>query len=75
MKIKEICPSERPREKMLRAGGRETSTGDLLAVILRTGVPGTSAADLAQMILSEAGGKLSVLSGMSIERLCRMKKS
>ena len=73
MKMKDLCPSERPREKMLHSGARATSSGDLLAILLRTGVPGTSAADLAQLILSSVDGKLSVLSGMSIERLCRIK--
>jgi len=73
MKIMDFCPAERPREKMLRVGAREMGTGELLAVLLRTGVPGTSALDLAQLMLAEAEGKLTLLSGMSVERLCRMK--
>ena len=37
MKMKEICVSERPREKMLAKGAAALSEAELLAVLLRSG--------------------------------------
>ena len=51
MKIKEWEPSERPREKLLREGEHRLSNTELLAILLRTGVKGESAFDIARGIL------------------------
>jgi len=44
---------DRPREKLLRNGEHTLSDSELLAIILRTGIKGQSALDLARIILLE----------------------
>lgn len=40
--------AERPREKLLQLGPASLSDAELLAIFLRTGLPGLSAVDLAR---------------------------
>tara|TARA_B110001452_G_scaffold55396_1_gene42746 strand:- start:256 stop:909 length:654 start_codon:yes stop_codon:yes gene_type:complete len=47
---------ERPREKLLSKGAAALSDAELLAIFLRTGLPGITAIDLARGLLSEFGG-------------------
>ncbi len=47
---------ERPREKLLLRGAQALSDAELLAIFLRTGLPGKSAVDLARELLQEFGG-------------------
>ena len=62
--------TERPREKLL-AGGAETLTeAELLAVLLRHGVAGASALDLARSLLLEFGSLRGLLSAER-EEVCR----
>lgn len=70
MKIKDLCESERPREKLLSMGAETLSNGELLAVLLRSGTADMSAVDLARTLLSRAGGKLGKLMTMSPGRMC-----
>ncbi|WP_273431391.1 DNA repair protein RadC [Chitinibacter tainanensis] len=49
-------PSEsRPREKLLQRGASALSDAELLAIFLRVGLPGKSAVELAQDLLSHFG--------------------
>ena len=52
MKIKDLCESERPREKMMRFGPASLSDGELIAVLLRSGSRTDSALDLSQRLLA-----------------------
>lgn len=70
MKLKEMVPSERPREKMLKNGAKALSNAELLAVMLRTGTLGTNVLDLSMKLLEKAHGNLELLAGMSVEKLC-----
>lgn len=54
--IKDLPVDERPRERLARAGEGALSTTELVAIILRTGVGGESALDLARRLLSRYGG-------------------
>ncbi|EXJ17167.1 RadC family protein [Imhoffiella purpurea] len=56
MTIKDWPQDERPREKLLAHGAEALSDAELLAIFLRTGVPGKSAVDLARELLSSFGG-------------------
>lgn len=47
---------ERPREKLLKAGPKALSDGELLAVVLGSGVAGADALSLARELLARAGG-------------------
>jgi len=46
---------DRPREKLLKYGEHSLTNSELLAILLRTGVKGTSAVDLARKILDKFG--------------------
>jgi len=48
--------SERPREKAERLGVASLSDAELLAIFIRTGVPGKNAMDVASDLLRDCGG-------------------
>lgn len=56
MAITEWPQAERPREKLLARGPDALSDAELLAIFLRTGVPGKTAVDLARDLLARFGG-------------------
>ena len=51
--IKNWPKEDRPREKLLKKGSRSLSNSELLAILLRVGVKGQSAIDLAREILKK----------------------
>lgn len=53
--IKSWPEDDRPREKLLKRGARALSNSELLAILLRTGVKGASAIDLARQMLDKFG--------------------
>jgi DNA repair protein RadC len=53
--IKSWPEDDRPREKLLKRGANALSNSELLAILLRTGVAGTSAIDLARQMLDKFG--------------------
>src|SRR5512133_939733 len=53
--IKNWPPADRPREKLLRSGAGVLSNSELLAILLRTGARGTSAIDLARLMMEKFG--------------------
>jgi DNA repair protein RadC len=53
--IKSWPQDDRPREKLLKRGPGALSNSELLAILLRTGVAGVSAIDLARKILDKFG--------------------
>ena len=54
--VKDLDPSERPRERLLELGPGALSNAELLAILLRTGVTGLMVTDLARDLLREYGG-------------------
>jgi DNA repair protein RadC len=54
--LREMAPDERPREKLKLRGAAALSDGDLLAIILNTGIVGETVTDLAQRLLAQYGG-------------------
>lgn len=52
----DMAPEDRLREKLLARGAEVLGTNELLAVVLGTGTPRLSALELANEILSSAGG-------------------
>ena len=69
MKMLELCPEDRPREKMAAKGAEALSNAELLAILLRTGSGGHNAVETAQMLLRLSGGRLSALAQMSTDRM------
>jgi DNA repair protein RadC len=56
MAISNWPETERPRERLLARGAAALSDAELVAVLLRTGVRGKSAVDLARALIAEFGG-------------------
>lgn len=54
--IRDLPDDEKPRERLIAYGPAALSTAELLAIILRVGVTGTSAVTLAQHLLRHFGG-------------------
>lgn len=73
MRIKELCKSERPRERMLAFGPGAMSTGELLAVLLRSGTSEMDVLQLSAELFRTAGGKLVKLFGMTYDELRALK--
>jgi DNA repair protein RadC len=72
MSITEWPEDERPREKLLERGAAALTDAELLAIFLRTGVPGKSAVDLARDLLIEFRG-LKRLLGADERSFCQAK--
>ncbi len=69
-RIRDLEPSQRPRERLLTAGAGSLSDGDLVAVLLRTGRPGRGAVSEANGLLAEHGG-LAGLARVDVRELLR----
>ena len=61
MKLQELPPDSRPREKMLSRGPGALSDTELLALLLRTGGAGRNVLQLAQDMLLASGGLVNLL--------------
>jgi len=78
LRIKELPPRQRPRERLVSAGAKALTDGELLALLMGTGNPktGESVLDLAHRILATLGGPggedplLRRLVDTSVEELC-----
>jgi DNA repair protein RadC len=56
MSINNWLITERPREKLMAKGPVALSDAELLAILLRTGIKGKTAIDLARELLEKCGG-------------------
>jgi DNA repair protein RadC len=70
MGIKDWPVKERPREKLLAGGPSSLSDAELLAVFLRTGVPGKTALDVSRALLKDFGSLTGILTA-SLEVFCQ----
>ncbi|MFN8593416.1 MAG: DNA repair protein RadC [Thermomicrobiales bacterium] len=70
--LREMAPDERPREKLKLRGPGALSDGDLLAIILNTGIVGETVTVVAQRLLAEHGG-LRGLYRMDLTELARIR--
>jgi DNA repair protein RadC len=55
-RITDMAESERPRERLAKHGPSTLSTAELLAILLRVGVPGENAVQVAARLLQTFGG-------------------
>jgi DNA repair protein RadC len=55
-RITDLAESERPRERLARLGAQSLSNAELLAILLRVGVPGENAVQVGQRLLQTFGG-------------------
>jgi DNA repair protein RadC len=72
LRIKELPPSEQPRERLRDHGAAALSDAELLAILLRVGVAGTNVVQLAQQLLVERGGWPGLLRADYVD-LCRRR--
>lgn len=72
MPITDWPQAERPREKLLARGAAALSDAELLAIFLRTGIPGKSAVDLARELLLRFGSLRGLLKA-SPKEFCAAK--
>ena len=71
--VKDWANEDKPREKMLLHGKKELSNAELIAILLRSGVPGKTAVDVAKEVLALAGNRLIALSQLDYSRLAAVK--
>src|SRR5690349_10068146 len=81
MAITDWPEQERPRERLLALGPASLADAELLAILLRTGVKGKSAVDLARELLSRFGsisalleaGSAADMPGLGKAKLAQLK--
>ena len=61
MAISDWRPEDRPRERLLAHGAKVLSDAELVAILLRTGLPGKSAVDLGRELMQRFNGVSGVL--------------
>lgn len=71
MAIKDWPDGEGPRDKLLNRGVAQLSDAELLAVVLRNGLQGLSAVELARELINEFGGLRGVFSA-SQTQVCKL---
>jgi DNA repair protein RadC len=72
LKISEMPQDERPREKLLARGAAALTDPELIAILLRTGLPGANAVEVARQLL-ERYGSLSGLSRCSVSEIASIR--
>jgi DNA repair protein RadC len=55
-RITDLDETERPRERLAKHGPQALSAAELLAILLRTGVPGENAVQVGQRLMQDLGG-------------------
>ena len=70
MVLKDIPAEARPREKLLAQGASALADAGLIALLLRTGLPGVSVLQLAQNMLDHFGGLPGLLRASAADLKC-----
>jgi len=68
-RITDLEQAERPRERLRRLGAQALTSAELLAILLRVGVPGENAVQVGQRLMQRFGG-LTGLHRASIDDVC-----
>lgn len=55
-RIQDLAENERPRERLEQLGAQALTTSELIAILLRVGVPGENAVQMGQRLLQDLGG-------------------
>jgi DNA repair protein RadC len=71
-RITDLAEAERPRERLARLGAQALTSAELLAILLRVGVPGENAVQVGQRLLNTFGG-LSGLHRASFDEVCNQR--
>jgi DNA repair protein RadC len=68
-RITDLHETERPRERLEQLGPQVLTNAELIAILLRMGVPGENAVQVAQRLLQKFGGLISGLHRAPFEEL------
>jgi DNA repair protein RadC len=68
-RIADLAADERPRERLARLGAQALTSAELLAILLRVGVPGENAVEVGQRLLNHFNG-LAGLHRAGFEEVC-----
>jgi DNA repair protein RadC len=68
-RIVDLDENERPRERLAKLGAQSLKNAELLAILLRVGVPGENAIQMGERILRDLGG-LSGIHRVSFDEFC-----
>ena len=74
LSIKSWAEEDQPREKLLLKGKAALSDAELITILLRTGVTGSSALDIAKKIINHVNGDLNALGKLSVSELKKLAK-
>lgn len=66
-RIMDLESTDRPRERLAEAGAKALSEAELIAILLRVGLPGENAVQLAQRLLLTFGGLRGLLQASFID--------
>ena len=72
LKIREMPKEDRPRERLAARGASALTDAELVAILLRTGVEGANAVEVARQLIEEYGS-LGKLSRCSVKELAKIK--
>ena len=70
--IQELPEGDRPREKLARLGAAALSDAELIAILLRVGMKGVNAVELARQLLVKYGS-LAALARCSVAEIAKIK--
>src|SRR5438093_11665548 len=72
IRIKDLPDRERPRERLVEHGAEALRNAELIAILLRTGMKGVSAIQIAEQLLHKFG-TLDSLARASLQELGQVK--
>lgn len=75
VQIKQSPEQERPREKLSRLGADQLSNGELLAILIRSGIRGESAVIGGNKLAARMDGKLETMPKMTCDEVRSITKS
>ena len=72
IRIKDQLASDRPRERLAAKGAVALSHGELIAILLRTGLKGMNAVEVGNYLILQFGNSLQTLAKASVDDLRRI---
>ncbi len=73
LRITEWAEEDRPRERLMAQGAEALSNAELMAILIGSGVPGTSAVELMRQVLGDYHDSLRLLGRASVKELMRYR--
>ena len=73
MRIKDQLASDRPRERLAAKGPDALNHGELIAILLRTGLKGMNAVEVGNYLMRQYGNSLQALARASVDDLRKIR--